>query len=77
MQYEFSIGSFFIGLLILLAGAAFVRWYQWVADNFGSGVVSYDRYRLVALLTCVLGLIVMINLHTTTLVLLFDAIFPG
>ena len=77
MQYEFSIGSFFIGLIILLAGAAFVRWYQWVADNFGSGVVSYDRYRLVALLTCVLGLIVMINLQTTILVLLFDAIFPG
>jgi hypothetical protein len=76
MQYEFSLGSFFIGFLILLAGVAFVRWHQWVANNFGSGVASYDRYKLYALLTCILGLIVMINLHAVVLQSIVNLIFP-
>jgi hypothetical protein len=76
MQYEFSLGSFFIGFLILLAGVAFVRWHQWVANNFGSGVASYDRYKLYALLTCALGLIVMINLHAVVLQSIVNLIFP-
>jgi hypothetical protein len=75
MQYEFSVGSFFFGLLILAAGLAFVRWHQWVADNFGSGVASYDRYKLWALITCVIGLVVMVNLHTLILVNLLRSIF--
>ena len=77
MQYEFSIGSFFVGFLILLAGVAFVRWHQWVADNFGAGVASYDRYKLYAFLACGLGLIVMVNLHTTILLWFFGLLFPG
>jgi len=76
MDYEFSLASFFIGLLILAAGVAFVRYYQWVADNFGSGVGSYERYKLYAFLTCGLGLIVSINLHTVVLRTIFNAIFP-
>jgi len=76
MDYEFSLASFFIGLLILAAGVAFVRYYQWVADNFGSGVGSYERYKLYAFLTCGLGLIVSINLHTIVLRTIFNAIFP-
>jgi hypothetical protein len=77
MQYEFSIGSFFVGFLILVAGVAFVRWHQWVANNFGAGVGSYDRYKLYATLTCVLGLVVMVNLHAVILMAIVDAIFPG
>ena len=76
MTYEFSIGSFFIGLLILAAGVAFVRWYQVIADNLGSGVASYDRYKLWAFITCGLGLIVMVNLHTMILVWFFSLLFP-
>jgi hypothetical protein len=75
MQYEFSIGSFFVGLLILLAGVAFVRWHQWVADNFGSGVASYDRYKLYAFLSCGLGLIVTVNFHATLLLWFFGMLF--
>jgi uncharacterized membrane protein len=77
MQYEFSIGSFFVGLLILIGGVAFVRWHQWVADNFGSGVMSYDRYKLAAFIACGLGLIVMINLHATLLLWLVGLFIPG
>ena len=75
-MYEFSIGWFFIGLIILAAGIVFVRYYQPVADSLGSGVSSYDRFRLVAFITCGLGLIVMINLHTLILTALVQAIFP-
>jgi len=75
MTYEFSIGSFFIGLLILAAGVAFVRWHQIVADNLGGGVSSYDRYKLWAFITCGIGFIVMINLHTVLLTWLFAMIF--
>jgi hypothetical protein len=67
MHYEFSVGSFFLGLIILAVGVAFVKWYQPVADNFGSGVSSYDRYKLWAFITCIVGLIVMVNLHTVLL----------
>jgi len=77
MDYELSLGSFFFGLLILAVGVAFVRWYQWVADNFGGGVGSYERYKLYAILTCVVGLLVMVNLHAVILKALVSAIFPG
>jgi len=75
-MYEFSIGWFFLGLTILAAGIVFVRYYQWVADNFGGGVGSYERYKLVAFITCALGLVVMVNLHTLILTALVQAIFP-
>ena len=77
MEYEFSIGSFFVGLLILAVGAALVRWYQVIADNFGAGVSSYSRYRLYGLIACGLGLVVMVNLHTLILRWFFGLFFPG
>jgi hypothetical protein len=75
-MYELSLGSFFVGLLILGAGIAFVKWHQWVADNFGSGYSSYDRYKLAALITCAAGFIVMVNLHSVILQWLAHAILP-
>ena len=77
MDYEFSIGSFFIGLLIVVIGVAFVRWYQPIADNLGSGVASYDRFRLWALITCAVGFIVMLNVHILLLRWIFGLFFPG
>jgi hypothetical protein len=76
MEYEFSVGSLFLGLLILAAGVAFVKWHQVIADNFGGGVSSYDRYKLWAFITCGIGLIVMINLHTVLLTWAFNTFFP-
>jgi uncharacterized membrane-anchored protein YitT (DUF2179 family) len=77
MSYEFSFGSFFVGLLILAAGVAFVRWHRPIADNMGSGVVSYERYKLWAFITCGLGFIVMLNLHVLILGWFFSLIFPS
>jgi len=75
MQYEFSIGSFFAGLIILAIGVAFVRWYQPIADNLGSGVASYERFKLWAFIACGLGFVVMVNLHTVLLGWLFSLFF--
>ena len=74
-MYEFSIASFFVGILIVILGIVFVRYYQWVADNFGAGVGSYERYRLYAILTVVAGLLVMVNLHIMILKWIFSAVF--
>jgi len=63
MAYEFNLGSFFIGLIIVIVGVIFMRWHQVIADNLGSGVMSYDRYKLWALAACCLGFLVMLNLH--------------
>ncbi len=75
MSYEFSFSSFFIGLLILAIGVVFVRFHQWIANNFGNGTSSYDRYKLYAFITCGIGLIVMINLHVVIINAIFDALF--
>ena len=77
MQYEFSIGTFFVGILILVASAAFVRWHQVIADNMASGVSSYDRFKMWGLIGCGVGLLVMVNLHTFILVNLLKSVFPG
>ena len=76
MTYEFSLGSFFLGLLILAIGVAFVKWHQQVADNFGGGVSSYDRYKMWAFIVCGVGLVVMVNLHVMILTWIFTTFFP-
>ena len=61
MTYEFSWTWFGIGFLILLAGAALTVWYRQIADNLGSGVSSYERYKLWGLIGCGIGLLTMLN----------------
>jgi len=77
MEYTFTWGAFFAGALILLAGAALVAFYKPIADNLGSGVSSYDRYRLAGLIACGVGLIVALNLHTLILGWFFGMLFGG
>jgi hypothetical protein len=77
MQYHFSISAFFIGILIIGAGVAFLKWYQPIANNLGAGSSSFERYKLWALITCGVGFVVMLNLHTFILVNLLKSVFPG
>ena len=75
MQYEQSLGAFFLGIIILIIGILFTRFHQAIANNFGHGVASYDRYKLYAIATCGLGLFIMTNLHTTLLEWFFGMLF--
>jgi hypothetical protein len=75
MEYTFSWGAFLLGILILAASGSLVIYYRPIADNFGSGAASYDRYRIWGLVGCGIGFIVMLNLHTFFLTLLYSQFF--
>ncbi|MFZ1248779.1 MAG: hypothetical protein WAQ24_00475 [Candidatus Saccharimonadales bacterium] len=75
MDYSFSWSWFGTGIIVLLASAALVIWHRPVADNFGSGVSSYERYRLWGLIGCGVGLLTMLNVHTLLLGWFFGMLF--
>lgn len=77
MVYEFSWTAFFVGIIILACGGALTIWHQQIADNFGSGIGSYERYRLCGLIGCVLGFLVMLNIHSVLLHMFFSLFFSG
>ena len=77
MEYTFSPAWFVAGMLIIIIGALFMRYHQWVADNFGGGVGSYEKYKLAALVTIVFGLVSSVNLHIVLLTWFFSLLFGG
>ena len=77
MEYHFELTWFIVGLLITCVGGLFIKYHQWVADNFGGGIGSYDRYKLAALVTIGFGLLSMVNLHTILLGWLLTGLFSG
>ena len=77
MEYQFSTAWFFMGLLIIIAGAILLRFHQWVADNLGGGIGSYDHYKLGAIAVIGFGLLAMVNLHTFLLGLVLSGLFSG
>ena len=74
---QFNIGSFILGFMVMVAGLLLARFYKWVADNFGSGAASYSRCKMVGMVTSVVGLLMMFNLHTIILDLIGNAFFGG
>ncbi len=75
MTWEFSIGWFILGTIILASGAAIVVFFRQISYSLASGVSSFDRVKLFGIITCIVGLIVMTNLHTFLLGLLVSIIF--
>ena len=75
MEYEFSLGWMFGGLVITLAGGLIVIFYKQIADNLANGVSSYDRVKLFGIITAVVGLLITANLHTFILKLLVNLLF--
>ncbi|MDN5835533.1 MAG: hypothetical protein L0H36_02770 [bacterium] len=67
MQYTFSFGAMFLGIGILIAGALFVRFHMIIADNFGGGLGSYEKYKMWGLIGCGVGMAIALNLHTLVL----------
>ena len=75
MNWNFSFTWVFIGLIIVIIGGIIIAKYQEISTNFLSGVSSYERVKFWGLITILLGLIVMSNLHIFLLTLFVQAIF--
>ena len=67
MDFTFDFGWMFGGMIIAAIGGAIVFFYRQIADNFASGVSSYDRVKLFGIITLVVGLLITANLHTLVL----------
>ena len=74
MDFTFEFGWMFGGLVIAAIGGAIVFFYRQIADNFASGVSSYDKVKLFGIITLVVGLLVTANLHTLLLGLIVSFI---
>ncbi|MBO7718141.1 hypothetical protein J6S37_01435 [Candidatus Saccharibacteria bacterium] len=75
MDYEFSLGWLFGGLVIAAVGALIVIFYRPIAENLVNGVSSYDKVKLFGVITIIVGLICTANLHTFILGLLVKLLF--
>ena len=75
MDWNFSFGWMFVGLLILAGSGAVVINYQKISDYMLSGVSSYDRVKFWGMIGVGLGLAVMANLHTLLLTLFVNLVF--
>lgn len=75
MDFEFSIGWLFGGLAMVIVGGLIVFFYKPIADNLVNGVSSYDKVKLFGVITIVVGLICMANLHTLILSLIVNLFF--
>ena len=62
------------GIVIAAAGGAIVYFHKQIADNLASGVSSYEKVKLFGVITTVIGLIIMANLHTLILTFLVNII---
>jgi hypothetical protein len=75
MDWTFSFGWMFLGLIIAAAGVAIVANYQKISDYMLSGVSSYDRCKFWGIIIMVVGLLIMANIHTLLLTLFVDIVF--
>ena len=59
----------------MIAAVVFLRFHQWIANNFGAGVADYDRYKLYGVITAGVGLASLINLIPLLLTMFVNALF--
>ena len=75
MEYTFSFGALFFGMIVVVIGTLFFLYHQKIADTMGSGIASYDRYKLWALVAIGAGIVIMLNLHTLLTSLFINSFF--
>lgn len=75
MDWTFDLGWLIGGLVILIAGGLIVVFYRQIAENLANGVSSYDRVKLVGVITIVVGFLITANLHTLVLSLILKLFF--
>jgi hypothetical protein len=74
MDFTFDFGWVIGGIVIAATGGAIVYFHKQIADNLASGVSSYEKVKLFGVITTVIGLIIMANLHTLILTFLVNII---
>jgi hypothetical protein len=77
MDITFSWAWFFGGLGIIIASVVFLRFHEFVANNFGGGMSDYERYKLYAVIAAGVGFLAMLNLIPIILGLLVGSLFGG
>lgn len=77
MDFSFSFAWLFGGFAIIVAGVLILKFYKQIADNLLSGVSSYGRVKLSALITIGIGIAAMTNLVPLIMTLLVSVIFGG
>lgn len=75
MGWSFSFGWMFAGLLVMVAGALIVIYYQKVAESFLNGVTDYEKTKLIGIIVVIVGLILVTNLHTVLLTAFVNLLF--
>ena len=74
---EFEIGTFFMGMMIVVGGVLMVRYYKEISDNFVNGISSYDKVRLWGLGVTIFGLLFAFNIVQWLLVTLIKIFIPN
>lgn len=75
MSFEYSFGWMFAGIAIIAAGFIITRFYKQIADNFLYGVGSYNKVKKVGVITIIVGMLVVFNLHVLVLELIANTFF--
>ena len=76
-MYSFSLLWFFIGIIVSVAGALILKYYDKVSEAMGSGVAYYQRWKIVGLVTFVAGIFIAFNIHTLVIEFVARLIFGG
>lgn len=74
-QMEFSLTWFFAGIVISVIGLLFTKYYKPIADNFGWGANSYQKYKLIGIGMTMAGIIIALNLHVYVLDFIANTLF--
>ena len=61
-MYEFSTEALVSGLIIIVLGTAFIYFHKPIADNFGGGLGSYQKYKLYGVIAVVFGFLISFNI---------------
>lgn len=75
MDYTFSVGWMFGGLLIALVGGLIVIFYRQISENLANGVSSYEHVKLFGVIGIIIGLLIASNLMPLLLTWLVKLLF--
>lgn len=77
MHYSFNVPWFIVGIIVTAVGLALVRYYKEACDNFAWGAHSYQKCKLIGLATCMVGILMIFNLHSLLLSAIAHTFFSG